>query len=107
VQQTSSIGATRVQTSQQTRAGEAADATVVKLGELKSLAGQPIEIRSVDFSPVSSQIRKPQLVRHDQNDVRARRRYVTCLLAIQIVRNSQWDIQPLICLGESYPGDDE
>ena len=58
---------------EQRGAGGDAHRVVVEVGEAQSAGRQAVEIRGGDLAAVAAQVAEPQVVGHDQHDVRARR----------------------------------
>jgi hypothetical protein len=70
----SDTGLVRIQTRQQSCSGRTAAGGIVELRETKTFRGQAIQIRGPDLRSVTAQIGKTEIVRHNQDDVRAARR---------------------------------
>ncbi len=54
---------------QEGRPGRPTASRVVKLGKTQPGRGQPIQVGRLDFASVTSQVRKPHVVRQDEDDV--------------------------------------
>ena len=60
-----------VETGQERDSGRGALSRVVELGEPQAVIGQFVQVGSLDFAAVATDVRKTEIIGHDQNDVRA------------------------------------